>query len=69
MQRQRNKWRAEAGARASRVMNRITNSIAKLDDEDLLDLHDIFRTDAGSPLDAMAVAELRKRKLEPEPAA
>jgi hypothetical protein len=28
---------------------RITSSIAKLDDEHLLDLHDMFRSDAGSP--------------------
>jgi hypothetical protein len=40
--------------------------IAKLDDEHLLDLHDIFRSDAGSPLDDMASAEMRKRNLQPE---
>jgi hypothetical protein len=45
---------------------RITSSIAKLDDEHLLDLHDIFRSDAGSPLDDMASAEMRKRNLQPE---
>jgi hypothetical protein len=66
MQRQRNKWRADAGTRAARLVSRITSSIAKLDDEDLLDLHDIFRSDAGSPLDDMASAEMRKRNLQPE---
>jgi hypothetical protein len=45
---------------------RITSSIAKLDDEHLLDLDDIFRSDAGSPLDDMASAEMRKRNLQPE---
>jgi hypothetical protein len=30
-----------------------------------LDLHDIFRSDAGSPLDDMALTEMRKRNLQP----
>jgi hypothetical protein len=65
MQRERNKWRADAGTRGVRLVSRITSSIAKLGDEDLLDLHDIFRSDAGSPLDDMASAEMRRRNLQP----
>jgi len=65
MQRERNKWRADAGTRGARLVGRITSSIAKLGDEDLLDLHDIFRSDAGSPLDDMASAEMRRRNLQP----
>ncbi|MDH7640263.1 hypothetical protein [Sphingomonas oryzagri] len=63
MQRPKSKWRADRGARALKTVSSIEASIARLGAEDLLDLHDIFAGDPGSPLDTMAVAEMRKREL------
>lgn len=59
------KWRADHGARALKTVGEIEASIASLNDDDLLDLHDIF---IGSPTGALATlasAEMRRRNLEP----
>jgi hypothetical protein len=65
MQRQRIKWRADRGARAVKLVDQIRDSIARLDAEDLLDLHDIFAGNVGSPLESLAAAEMEKRNLRP----
>lgn len=65
MQNNTRKWRADHGARALKTVADIEGSIVSLDDEDLLDLHDIF---IGMPTGALATfasAELRRRNLEP----
>ena len=53
-------WRAD---RASIIVSKITRSITGLNDEDLLDLHDIFRNAEGTPIMNMAEAEIAKRGL------
>lgn len=63
MQRRKTKWRADPGTRAQKLMDRIHASIERLDNEDLLDLHDIFRTDAESPLENLASQEMQRRNL------
>ena len=65
MQRQTSKWRADRSVRATRDMQRIETSIARLNDEDLLDLHDIFVGDPGSPLEVIASIEIQRRALTP----
>ena len=57
------KWRADRGARALKTVNEIEASIAALPAEDLLDLHDIFSELANSPLNKLALAEMRRRHL------
>jgi hypothetical protein len=65
MQRTRGKWRADHGARAVKQIAGIEASIARLNDEDLLDLQDIFAAHAGSLLDELASVEIRRRNLQP----
>jgi hypothetical protein len=63
MQSSKAKWRADHGARALKTLRDIEDSIAALNDEDLLDLDDIF---AGSPASALAIlatGELGRRQL------
>jgi len=64
MQGNKPKWRADRGARALKILQKIEASIAALPAEDLLDLHDIFRDLADSPLNTLALAEMRRRSLE-----
>jgi hypothetical protein len=63
MQQVRKKWRADRGDRAQVIVSKISRSIAGLDDEDLLDLHDIFRNAEGTPIMTMAEAEIAERGL------
>lgn len=63
MQRPKTKWRADHGARAVKLVDRIAASIAQLDDEDLLDLQDIFADDRECPLETMASLEIERRGL------
>ncbi len=65
MQKERKKWRADAGSRAVKFVQEIEASISSLDDEDLLDLHDIFRGDLSTPIAVLALAKMRVRNLEP----
>ncbi len=64
MHRHKPDWRSDRGARALKAVSRIEASIAALDDEDLLDLHDIFRGAPDSPLGLLASDEMKGRKLE-----
>lgn len=57
------KWRADRGTRAVRLIASLESSILRLGDEDLLDLHDIFASDPGSPIDQFAQTEMRRRSL------
>jgi hypothetical protein len=59
----RNKRRAEHGVRAAERLAQIETSIVALQNEDLLDLADIFKSQSQSPLAEIASAELRKRDL------
>lgn len=63
MQQERMKWRADRGTRACKRLDLIEASITALDDEDLLDLQDIFRSAITSPLGEMAMAEISRRGL------
>jgi hypothetical protein len=63
MQKLRSKWQTTRGERAAKLIARIKLQVSRLDDEDLLDLHDIFVRDVGSPLDKIASVEAKKRKL------
>lgn len=65
MQQQRMKWRADHGSRAVKAMGAIQDSIEALNDEDLLDLHDIFRDQDHSPIAELAAAEMQKRDIRP----
>ena len=47
-----------------KILQEIEASIAALPAEDLLDLDDIFRDLADSPLNTLALAEMRRRSLE-----
>lgn len=63
MQRDKPNWRAHRGARALKTVSEIEASIGSLNDEDLLDLQDIF---AGSPTSALArfaSVEMLRRNL------
>lgn len=51
------------GARATTRLAEIEASIVALNDEDLLDLADIFSGDAQTPLGVCASAEVKKRNL------
>lgn len=57
------KRRAIESARAVARLAEIKASISALNDEDLLDLADIFRDARDAPLGAMATAEMVKRGL------
>jgi hypothetical protein len=64
MQRQKPNWRGDRGARAIKTVCDIKASIAALNDEDLLDLHDIFRGSPDSVLGSLASDEAKDRELD-----
>ncbi|MEG3178852.1 hypothetical protein U1872_21700 [Sphingomonas sp. RB3P16] len=49
--------------RAIRLLEEVTTSIKALQDEDLLDLADIFSDDAKAALGKIAFAEMERRNL------
>ena len=57
------KRRTAFAAQAVSQLADIQASIVALNDEDLLDLADIFDAQAGSPLRELASAEMAKRNL------
>lgn len=57
---------AEEGVNAINRLAKIEASIAALNDEDLLDLADIFPQDTKAFLGTAASAELERRNLTPE---
>jgi hypothetical protein len=57
------KRRAEHGVCAAKRLAQIGASIAALQNEDLLDLADIFKSRSQSPLAEIASAEMSKREL------
>lgn len=59
------KRRSAEGAQALMRLTGIAGSIVALNDEDLLDLADIFPAKAGTDLGAFAAAEVKKRNLTP----
>ncbi|WP_380784865.1 hypothetical protein [Sphingomonas sp. R86521] len=59
------KRQAAVGALAADRLAGIEASISALNDEDLLDLADIFSGDARTHLGDSASAELRRRNLSP----
>lgn len=59
----RTKRRAEEGFRVAIRLARIEASITGLQDEDLLDLADIFKSQADSPLFQITCDEMRKRNI------
>lgn len=50
-------------ARAVHLLAEIERSVTSLDNEDLLDIADIFRGKHRGPLGDMAVAEMAKRNI------
>ena len=54
---------AERGARALRSLRLIEGSIGTLNDEDLLDLADIFKGQPDAPLSDMASIEMTRRGI------
>jgi hypothetical protein len=63
MPRNRKRWRVDPGVRAQKQVKVIASSIAALDDEDLLDLADIFEGSSTTPLGAMARMEMKRRNI------
>ena len=59
----RMRQRAADGARARKWLAKIDASISALNDEDLLDLADIFSIEAHTPLGDAAFAEMKRRNL------
>jgi hypothetical protein len=57
------KQRAEHGVCAAKRLAQIDASIVALQNEDLLDLADIFKAYSQSPLAEIASAEMSKREL------
>lgn len=57
------KRQARQNARAESHLAAIHASIIALDDEDLLDIADIFRDRRDTPLAAFAFAEVERREL------
>ncbi len=57
------KRQARQNARAESHLAAIHASIIALDDEDLLDIADIFRDCRDTPLAALAFSEVDRRKL------
>ncbi|WP_112383703.1 hypothetical protein ACLN6N_17870 (plasmid) [Sphingomonas carotinifaciens] len=57
------KRQADQGERARKRLAQIEASIISLNDEDLLDLADIFKTQAGTPLVETAAAEMQRRNI------
>ncbi len=60
------KWRARRAARAHRAVSEIEASIVALNDEDLLDLYDIFLPNPSSALAIFAINEIKRRNLSPD---
>lgn len=63
MLKKRMKLMADRDARAARRLALIEQSIVALSDDDLLDLADIFRGDATTPLGESATAEMTRRNI------
>ena len=59
----KSRWRADRGARAVKIVNQIEAEVAALNDEDLLDLYDIFAGSTVSALATLAAAEMQRRNL------
>ena len=59
----RNKRRVEQGVQATERLARVEASIEALQNEDLLDLADIFRSQIDTPLAEMAAAEMKNRAI------
>lgn len=59
----RNKRHARQAAHAAASLASIEVSITSLQNDDLLDLADIFRLQAKSPIAVMAAAEMNKRGI------
>jgi hypothetical protein len=59
----KSKWRADRGARAIKTVSQIEAEVAALNDEDLLDLYDIFAGSTVSELATLASAEMQRRNL------
>ena len=59
----RNKRRAEQSAHATERLAHIEASVTALQNEDLLDLADIFKSQVQTPLAEMASAEMKKRAI------
>ncbi len=59
----RTKRRADQAAHAAGRLALIEASITALQDEDLLDLADIFKEQGATPLAEMASAEMKKRAI------
>lgn len=54
---------AAADARAVKMLSEIELSIQRLENEDLLDMADIFRGERRGPLGELAAAEMAKRNI------
>jgi len=63
MQKERTKWRADRATRALKRLDEIEASIIALQDNDLLDLADIFIGQLGTPLAEIASTEMAKRNI------
>ncbi|MES3153929.1 hypothetical protein O6Y00_16140 [Sphingomonas faeni] len=63
MRKTRTKRHARRAAYNEASIASIEGSIAALENEDLLDLADIFRLQAESPIAEMAAAEMKKRGI------
>lgn len=59
----KSKWRADRGARAVKTVSQIESEVAALNDDDLLDLYDIFAGSTVSALAALAADEMQRRDL------
>jgi hypothetical protein len=57
------KRRAARDAHAVQFHSEVVHSITSLDDEDLLDLADIFRGERRGPLGDIATAEMTRRNI------
>lgn len=66
MLKRRMKLAADKGARAVVILRQIETSIGGLNDEDLLDLADIFKGHANSRLSDIASIEMAKRNISLE---
>lgn len=64
MLRIRRKRLAQRGAAAVQRLSLIEASVARLGDEDLLDLADIFQADPHTPLREVAFAEMARRNIK-----
>lgn len=60
----RTKRRADQAALAVERLAQIEMSIAVLQNEDLLDLADIFKSQSHTPLADIAFAEMKKRSIK-----